>query len=354
MERKTYFDYLRVFAVFAIVVLHVAGNNWYVTDVNGMEWQVFNLYESMVRWGVAIFVMVSGSLFLGRDVPIKKIYSKYVLRMAVAFTFWSFFYVLMTKTVFEKGVVYGIKNNLMAIATGHYHMWFILMIIGLYVCIPILKRIVSDEKTTRYFLALSCAFTCVIPWCIQILTDFVAYRSEVVAKTINAVNSNISSMSMKMVLGYPFYFVLGYYLDRKEIAKKYRGIIYVLGVLGFAFTVFADLAVALRTQKYCDNYYGVFSVNILCEAVAIHTLFKYHDFKNVQLNRFMVMLSKLGFGAYLIHAFFLEKLSIVFHFNTLSFNAFASVPVISVIVFLLAFCASAILNQIPILKKYIV
>lgn len=91
MERKQYCDYLRVFATFAVVVLHVSATNWYITDVNVMEWQAFNFYDSIVRWGVPIFVMISGSLFLGRDVSLKKIYSKYILRMVVAFVFWSLF-----------------------------------------------------------------------------------------------------------------------------------------------------------------------------------------------------------------------------------------------------------------------
>ena len=68
MERKTYCDYLRLIATFAAVVLHVAASNWYSTDVNGLEWQSFNFYDSVVRWGVPIFVMISGSLFLSREI----------------------------------------------------------------------------------------------------------------------------------------------------------------------------------------------------------------------------------------------------------------------------------------------
>lgn len=85
MERKIYCDYLRLVATFSVVVLHVSAWNWYSTDVNSLEWQSFNFYDSVVRWAVPIFVMISGSLFLSREIPVKKIYSKYILRMAVAF-----------------------------------------------------------------------------------------------------------------------------------------------------------------------------------------------------------------------------------------------------------------------------
>ena len=354
MGRKRYCDYLRIFATFAVVVLHVAAANWHIPDVNRPEWAAFNFYDSIVRWGVPVFVMISGSLFLGRDIPVKKIYSKYILRMAAAFIFWTLFYMLMTPDIFADGIISGLKAHIETIVSGHYHMWFVLMIIGIYMCIPIIKKIVSDEKTTKYFLVLSFIFAFLIPWLIQIINDFAAYKSEGATRLVGAVNANITTMGMQMVLGYSFYFVLGYYLDHKEIEKKYRSIVYIIGVAGFAFTITADLLVALRTQQCFGSYYDNFTINVLCEAVAVHTLFRYHKFRSRKLNRFAAVLSKYGFGAYLIHAFFIEKLSAVFHLNTLSFNAFVSVPAISVLVFLLAFCTSAVLNQIPIIKTYIV
>lgn len=240
------------------------------------------------------------------------------------------------------------------IALGHYHMWFVLMIIGMYMCIPFIKNIVSDEKTMKYFLILSFIFAFLIPWLVYLVNDFVAYKSEAVQKIVHIVNTNISTMGMNMVLGYSFYFVLGYYLDQKDIRKRIRVLIYGIGLWGFVFTVVVDLILALRTQQPCSNYYGNFQVNVVFEAIAIHTLFKYHDFKNEKNAKVALALSKYGFGAYLIHAFFIEKLSSVLHFNTLSFDARISVPIISALVFILAFGVSAVLNQIPILKKYIV
>ena len=84
-ERTAYFDYLRVFATFAVVILHLSGQNWNNTNVNGFEWRVFNGYDSLVRWAVPVFVMISGALFLDRNISPKKIYSKYVLRLFVSF-----------------------------------------------------------------------------------------------------------------------------------------------------------------------------------------------------------------------------------------------------------------------------
>ncbi len=97
MERKIYCDYLRLLATFAVIILHVSASNWYSANVNSIEWQSFNFYDSIVRWCVPIFVMISGSLFLNKDISLKTIYNKYIPRMIIAFFTWSIFYALMAK-----------------------------------------------------------------------------------------------------------------------------------------------------------------------------------------------------------------------------------------------------------------
>ena len=77
--RILYFDYLRILAMFAVMLLHVASQFWYTTPTNTTEWQVCNIYDSLARFGVPIFVMISGALFLGKKRPIKRIYQKNIL-----------------------------------------------------------------------------------------------------------------------------------------------------------------------------------------------------------------------------------------------------------------------------------
>ena len=64
--RILYFDFLRIFATLAVMVLHVAAQNWYGTSVPSFEWQTFNFFHSVTRFGVPIFVMISGALFLNK------------------------------------------------------------------------------------------------------------------------------------------------------------------------------------------------------------------------------------------------------------------------------------------------
>ena len=181
--------------------------------------------------------MINGAIFLQRDIPIKKIYSKYIKRMVIAFIVWSLFY-----GIFEEG---GPGDKARAFIEGHYHMWFVLMIIGIYMCIPIIKPIVKSELLMKYFLVLSLIFTFAIPEIFKIAYDTGSYTLRLLADSGNAV---ISDVNMYMVLGYVSYFILGYYVNNKDLSKKMRYNIYLLGLLGFVFTIEADAFVSLKLQ----------------------------------------------------------------------------------------------------------
>lgn len=342
-DRTVYFDYLRVFATFAVMITHISAQNWYTTDVNSFEWQVFNFFDSIVRWGVPIFVMISGSLFLGREIPLRKLYSKYIFRMVISFFVWAVIYAIFTQG--------NIVDRLLVIVQGEYHMWFIFMIIGIYMCMPIIKPIVETDVKVKYYLILAFVFAFVVPEVTTLINDF---GDELIIKGVGVIAGDINKMNMHIVFGYASYFVLGYYINKINLSKRQRILIYVLGILGFTFTVVVDLIVAIKTQVYCNHYYGDFDVNVLFESIAVFVWFKYKKYNLHRLNSFIQKLSKYSFGAYLVHALVIKQLFIRFGLNTLSFNAVFSVICIGVLVFTVSFVISAILNQIPVVRKYMV
>lgn len=341
--RTAYFDYLRVFATFAVIMAHTAAQNWYAADINGWDWKVFNFYNGIERWCVPIFVMISGALFLDKDIPVKTIYTKYIFRLFIAFAAWSGFYML-----FEEGSVDTLLRHLMG---GHYHMWFIPMIIGLYMCIPLMKCIVKDERTTKYFLLLAFGFAVLVPTGIALAKDF---GRGVMISLADMAKQNADNAGMEMVLGYSGYFVLGYYLSRIRLSKSWRILIYLLGVLGFAGTVYLNQAYSLIQQTASAKYFDNLSVNVFFEALAMFVWFQYREYKNVRINGLVRKLSQYSFGVYLIHVFLLEQLADRFGVDTLDFSAVVSVPAIGLLVFALSMAISALLNHIPVLKKYIV
>lgn len=347
IKRTEYFDYLRVFAIFSVIVLHTAAENWYNLDVNSHEWSVFNTYNAAVRWAVPIFIMISGALFLNKECSIKKIYTKYVLRIITAFIFWGFIYSV------SENAGGGITNILSDMVTGHYHMWFLPMIAGLYILVPILKKIVESTKLTEYFLILSFVFAFLSPQLV-VVTTTLGNKTLITAAT--TINTLLSNMEVQFTLGYTGYFIGGFYLNNKELNKKTRMVIYALGVVGFFATILLSAFVS-RSWQYPDStYFEKFTINILLASIAVFVWFKYnaHKFTKIIKPRVIVKLSQYSFGVYLVHALVLEKLDLWFGLNTLSMNALLSVPIIGIIVFIISVIISAIINQMPVLKKYIV
>ena len=94
-QRIIAFDVMRIISIFAVILLHYSSQRFYISFPSS-EWEIRNIYDSMVRWGVPVFVMISGALFLdsNKKLSIKRLFTKNILRIICAFLFWSFIYLL--------------------------------------------------------------------------------------------------------------------------------------------------------------------------------------------------------------------------------------------------------------------
>lgn len=342
--RIIYLDYLRIISAFFIIIIHVAAQNKYVTDVNSYEWQVFNVYDGMSRWAVSVFIMISGALFLNKDVSIKDMYMKYVFKMLTVFLFWSLIYAIYSNGKDVGEIIYAVIH-------GHYHMWFILMITGLYICTPIIKLVKDNTRIMLYFMVLALIFSIIIPQMISLVNDFGNNRLQIL---VNSLNDSIDTMGMKMVMGYTGYYLLGSYLNKIDISRGKRFVLYFCGIIGIFVTIYLDAVLSIDKGVCVSNYSVPLSANVLVTSVAIFVLFK-QCFSNQDKVRFHVYkLSELCFGIYLVHPLIIELLDKYISINTLSFNAVASVFVICIIVFAVSLLMTVILNLFPFINKYIV
>lgn len=101
-ERIIYIDILRILATFAVVLLHSAAIPVSDNNPNTINWQFGNFYDSIARWCVPMFVMISGVFFLQNEKgknynqsiksDYKKIISKNIFRISTALIIWGMFY----------------------------------------------------------------------------------------------------------------------------------------------------------------------------------------------------------------------------------------------------------------------
>ena len=353
-DRIVSFDYLRVAAAAAIMLLHTASQNWGKSDVSSLSWQIFNAYDSIARWGMSVFVMISGTLFLSRDIPFSRILKKYIPRLLCAYCFWSALWFLLSgKSASSRLAALFGDNTASSVASlikGPAHLWFLPMMCGLYLCTPLLRAIVKNEFSEKLFLMLALLFTCVFPQCLTLIKDFCGKNPAVIA---DALSTFLGNAGIQTVTGYGAFFVLGHFLTNRKFTKKERIWIYAAGLAGFAATILLTSAASLRSGQPLENYYYAHTVNVALEAASVFIFFKYRFTSPGKCYPFIRKMSDWSFGAFLVHLLIITLLKNKTGLGTLSFHPALSVPVITLITFILSFGISALLNQIPGIRRYI-
>ncbi len=344
-SRILYLDLLRIAAVCAVIIIHIACRNKNSTDVHTIGWMGKNFFNGFSRWGVGVFVMISGALFLGRDVPVRKIWKKHILRIALSFMAWSFVYSFVFN-IRERNMVSFLKD----FAAGHYHLWFLLMIIGMYAIVPLLRKITADEKLTVYFLALSFTAAFAVPEAVSLIRHVSPGLADVAQKIIDRARFHYP-------LGLTFYFVLGHYLSRKELSGRAERILLILGLAGFIITICGNYAVSLRKNASAEYIFGDNTVNVALQAVGVFVLFKkcfggLHPGEKAE--KIIRALSGYTFGVYLVHVLMITAAERLLHLHADSLNPFLSIPLAFLLVCAASFLVSAVLNRIPVVKKYFV
>lgn len=340
-ELKDYYlycDFLRVLATFSVMILHIAVQDRLYADIGSLRWYIANVWRNLVCWAVPVFFMISGTLFLKKRKSLKELFSKNILRLIIAYVFWSTIYALA-----EGGNVETIISN---IIRGAYHMWFIPAIVGVYICIPIIQKIAESKEVFKYYLKVAFVFFFLLPNILQILSDLGLGFENIF---INATNDLLNNIHLFNMMDYVVYFALGYYLSTEKITKRNRVVIYLVGLI----SLFATIILNTNTI-YMYNYQGVFSVNVLFTSIAIFIGIRHFDTRVNRYKKLLQKMSKCSFGAYLLHIAVLGSLESRLDITTLDFSPIIAIPLMGIIVFVIAMMLSFVMNHIPIIKKYIV
>lgn len=344
-----YFDVLRVLAIFAVIILHVAAYIFNNANIASFTWQIGNFWDSLVRWGVPLFVMISGALFLDpkREITFNKLYSKNISRILFILILWSVFYASISFFYGEhKGDIIRLFVN---IVLGHFHLWFLYMLLGLYMLVPLLRPICKDIKLVKYFLILSFLFTFLPTTVIKVLTGInLITSSAIISRILQAIDIFFKDkMYFYFTLGYVSYFILGLYINQINLKSWQRKVIYGLGFLGVLFTIFFSSYINLRSNILFSGIYSSLTLNILFEVLAVFVFIKYNiNYIPVKIMNAFTYLSKYILGIYLIHPLIQTLLKKFLNLTGFSFNSMFSIPIIALLIFILSYLVSVILKKL--------
>ena len=341
-QRVVYLDLLRLLATFAVILLHVATSEFSVYASNG-DWYVAVVEDSLTRWCVPVFVMISGALFLNpeRQMGYRIIFTKYVSRLLIAYVFWTAVYLVWALYFyFDFHVLnnerFSLRKTLLA--PFNYHLWFLPMLMGIYLLIPVFRKVAQDKKLLQYALML---------WLIYILLSFFQFVEGFrLAKYIYQL------FSKNNIIGFSGYFLLGYYLSQQSFSKGQKTGIYLCGVLGLLVAIVGTLHISITTGEAEERYFDNLSLQVVAMSAAVFMLVKQLAPRcGKGILKCVEWIRKDLFGIYLTHVIWINVI------NTESFRHCCSgvitLPLITLMVFLLSLLTTKLIRLVPVLRKVV-
>ena len=150
-----------------------------------------------------------------------------------------------------------------------------------------------------------------------------------------------------------FYF-LGYFLYNYGVSKKFTKSIYILSVVS-VFLCFIGCYILSRYLGYNNSdLMKEFSIFTVIEAMGIFLFFKNHNFagKSVFSKR-VADISNCTLGIYMIHMLIMY---ILFDCNLIqirAFNTILSVPIISILIFIISLVIVYLIKKIKFIGKWL-
>lgn len=338
-KKILYLDILRALACLIVVLFHSKGD--YTDDIYGMNFLFSNVFEAFARIGVPLFVMISGALMLDEEYECtaKKLF-RHVLKMVVFYVVWSAIYAL--QYVLDGSLnFWGFMTNFIL---GPYHLWFVPMIIGLYLILPLLRLWVKskNKRYVEYFLILAFCFGALIPNALRHL--------QLLSPAFSAFEDLYNNFHFEYALGYTGYFILGWYLNNYEV--RFKKLLYMLGAAGVLVTAFGTVGLSRLLGEYY-SLSGNFQTNVIFYAIAVFLIVKsiyrtkqYSDSKAYGIVDF---LCKHSLGIYAIHAILVPISRNIINLDM----AVLKVPVEFLLTLSVSIIIAFIVRKIPIVNKIV-
>lgn len=347
-KRLYSFDLLRILAAFSVVVLHATAQRWYDLPLESTDWFLTNAINVLSRFGVPIFVMLSGALFLSKDrlLSTKRLWTHYILRLFILYAVWSFLYGTLGYLTLHPEV-YSVKDYLKCILSGHYHLWYLPMMIGIYALVPLLRRMVHacTRKELEYFLLLFVIF--------EVLFTTV----RVFVKTPQVL-SLMDSFNIPMVCSYLGYFILGHYLAQYELSKIVDRMLAILLPVCMVVNIVVSAMQSRKEGVPMSEFTNSFGLFTFLMTVAIFRFFyknenakRIYFEKHKTLGQFVLSLSKSTLGIYLIHLAIMESKLVSPLFGIM--NPVLAALVALLICFVLSAVLATLLRKIPVVGRYL-
>lgn len=337
-KSTVWLDNSRIIAMFAVVMLHVATIVMVSNEIGSTYWWFGNIYNSLVRWCVPVFVMISGALLLSphKQEDILTFYQKRAAKLLIPITTWSLIFLTWR---FIKGIAKGepptILELLEKLVSGnpYEHMWFLYMILGLYLFTPFFRKIIQHSTNKEVNLLIIATFS--LATINHIYTSFIPSGSQLFINWF--------------FLYIPFFF-LGHRIRNTEFQPP-QFILWSTFLTSSTLTAIGCSVLAIKNGlPFSTYFYGYLSLTVIPMAISMMYLLKSWN-NPISNNNVTKTLSLLTLGIYLIHPIILEIMGYTGY--TTNIHPIISIPIVTGIIFIISLTGAWILYKIPFFKRTI-
>lgn len=376
-KREIWVDWLRVLACLLVMVVHSAepfylnGYDTLILSKSDLIWT--SAIDSAARMSVPLFVIASSYLLFPLRYSAGEFARKRAVRILIPFIIWSIAYAL-----FSDAPAANLKSLLLNFNFTASHLWFIYMLLGIYIMMPMLSPWAKDvgRKELKVYLAIW-LFTTTLPLIRDIMTSgnvryiigptFIPRQADYPLWGECSWNPNGTFYYISGMIGY---LLAGLYFRRftADMSRK-RAIAIALPLLIIGFAII-DGGFVLKALHKADGIFplrGDWGSTIWMETtwhnetlgVALMTLGTVTMLKQIRSDgsgriyrKLIVPISKASYGMYLMHLMLLPIIS-----DSLRQTSLPTPLIImatAVITFVITAIVSIIIQRIPKIGKYIV
>lgn len=340
-----YLDNLRIVGALAVVLLHMSGvclDRFYNPDTT-MQNVLLVLVNTITRFAVPVFVMITGTLLLHprRIITYDNVFGKYVWRMLLILLTIGSAYALLEIAYIHRAISPALVAEAFAnVLSGNLwdHMWYVYMLTGLYLVLPMLKGFVnvSDTGDLVKLVLVMALFLLIMP-------------------QVGSVFGLKVGITFPVSSVYVLYLFLGYLIDKTVM--EMCGMTKMIGCICLSMSL-CFIAVGIHMMNPTPETAAFLSLNPIITfflANGIFLLFKGSKALNngpIFGRKAGLMVSDCSFGIYLFHPLFINLATKFFHIDLLCMGMF-SFFFITIAVIVMSMLTTIAFRKIPYMGRLV-
>lgn len=330
--KKNYISILNVLACIGVVILHTFETG-YTSDAN-FVFEV--LIRAIAYCAVPVFFMITGATLIDyrERYDTKTFFKKRLLKVIIPLIIWSIIYFIIN---FFKGK-FSINDLSFKFVFEYFFLvktnpifWFFVVIIGIYLAIPVISLIPQESrrKAFLYIIIITFVFN-------QFLPDLLYHLN---------LNYNYDLKFPLTYSGWISFIFIGYYIDKYEIVKKHRVIIYVLGIIGFLTMVVPTIFISYHKNESCSWFDEYYDAPCVLYSASVFLFFKSKINNNQIVTKIMPFFNFVApttLGIYVLHIAIRDFLRYFYTYSYFGMNLVLTLSILTI-----CFIVVKIVQKIP-------